>query len=163
MKKRYLFMILMIVVMLFSACTAKEGSVSGDEEPPMGGYPEIGIDETVDETEKRTPPVYDEEKDNYKPTFVEASDENFVSEWYSLSEKAEKLYDQVHLEINSGYSWRGTINGEETEGIWSNDNGTVTLDCDQGDYQIAFTDTNRLLFTDKKGDNPVYIVLARGN
>lgn len=103
---------------------------------------------------------YSEEEEGATIDIVEADSSKFVGAWTCTSEKAEYLYGDIELTVNSDNTWSGIITDENLEGTWELDGDKMHMNSELFSFDLAYSNTGNLLMIETQSDGDIVTVLT---
>ena len=159
------FVILLLAMTLtlsLSGCSNLFG-LEDDEETGGGGsgsaktpVEDIEISDDMSEEDylevMENAPVYEEEAEDAKLHYRQASDIEYIGSWTADSGSAIYNYGNVDLTIRPGGFWKGNIAEEDLSGKWKLEKGKLILSSDYFNAELGFTDKGKLIMQENRVD-----------
>ena len=157
-----ILLLAMTLVLSLSGCSNLFG-LEDDEETGGGGsgsakspVEDIEISDDMSEEDylevMENAPVYDEEAEDAKLHFRQASDLEYIGSWTADSGSAIYNYGNVDLTIRPGGFWKGNIADEDFSGKWQLEKGKLILSSDYFNAELGFTDEGKLIMQENRVD-----------
>lgn len=182
MNKRYISLLLIILIAIFSytGCsmlglsgTQGAGSASASEEGDTDSASTLEGDDgqaIAPETdpflvEEETNGIFYEEEGEGAPlSFVKADPSRFYGKWTATSDQALYMYGNVDLIISSNGTWTGSITDEKLGGQWKIVDDHMHMDNDMFSFDLSFEESGKLIMREALEDGgELRTVLTKAN
>ena len=155
-KSLSLLLICSIIPFVFLAC----GTVADDNVPDVT---DVTTEELINEEIDYGNINYAEESEGADIKKVKTEISKFYGTWEAKSAMSKYLYGNIEVTIKDNGTWTGNITDEKLQGRWTNKGNYIRMHNDLFSFNLAYSDSGKLLFIDDENEEDINIVLTHKN